>query len=97
MQKKIRRTPGVRSNRRCLPFFVWSDCKVPSIYSYFIITCDSGNLGTKKPERQILKKGSEKAEKIAAQTLKEVKDSMQINYFDDVELIKAQQERFKEN
>ena len=42
----------------------------------------------------ILKKGSEKAEAVAAQTLKEVKDAMKINYFDDKALIEAQTERF---
>ena len=42
----------------------------------------------------ILKKGSEKAEAVAAQTLKEVKDAMKINYFDDKALIEAQAERF---
>ena len=46
---------------------------------------------------EILKKGSEKAEAVAAQTLKEVKDSMKINYFDDIDLINAQAEKFKEN
>lgn len=35
----------------------------------------------------VLKKGSEEAEKVAAQTLKDVKDAMRINYFDDEELI----------
>ena len=43
---------------------------------------------------EILKKGSEKAEAVAAQTLKEVKDAMKINYFDDKALIEAQAERF---
>ena len=43
---------------------------------------------------EILRKGSEKAEAVAAQTLKEVKESMKINYFDDVELIQSQAERF---
>ena len=43
---------------------------------------------------EILKKGSEKAEAVAAQTLKQVKDAMKINYFDDVELIQSQSERF---
>ena len=43
---------------------------------------------------EILKKGSEKAEAVAAQTLKEVKDAMKINYFDDKALIVAQAERF---
>lgn len=44
---------------------------------------------------EILKKGSEKAERVAAQTLAEVKDAMKINYFDDAELIQSQAERFK--
>ena len=43
---------------------------------------------------EILKKGSEKAEAVAAQTLKGVKDAMKINYFDDKALIEAQAERF---
>ena len=43
---------------------------------------------------EILKKGSEKAEAVAAQTLKEVKAAMKINYFDDKALIEAQAERF---
>ena len=43
---------------------------------------------------EILKKGSEKAEAVAAQTLKEVKDAMKINYFDDKALIEAQAQRF---
>ena len=42
---------------------------------------------------EILKKGSEKAEAVAAQTLKEVKDALKINYFDDKALIEAQAER----
>ncbi|MBQ5734874.1 MAG: tryptophan--tRNA ligase [Lachnospiraceae bacterium] len=43
---------------------------------------------------RILREGSIEAEKVAAQTLKEVKDSMKINYFDDEELIKAQALRY---
>lgn len=43
---------------------------------------------------EVLKKGSEKAEAVAAQTLKEVKEAMKINYFDDQELIQSQAERF---
>ncbi|OUO99227.1 tryptophan--tRNA ligase [Drancourtella sp. An210] len=43
----------------------------------------------------ILKKGSEKAEEVAARTLAEVKASMKINYFDDEELIRSQSERFR--
>lgn len=42
----------------------------------------------------ILKKGTEKARETAAQTMDEVRRAMQINYFDDVELIRAQAERF---
>lgn len=42
----------------------------------------------------ILKKGSETAREVAAQTLSEVKSAMKINYFDDVELIKAQSEKY---
>lgn len=44
---------------------------------------------------EILKKGSEKAEKVAAETLHSVKAAMKINYFDDQELINAQAEKFK--
>ncbi len=44
---------------------------------------------------EILKKGSEKAEKVAAETLKDVKAAMKINYFDDQELINGQAEKFK--
>lgn len=44
---------------------------------------------------EILRKGSEKAERVAAQTLAEVKEAMKINYFDDIELIQSQAERFK--
>ena len=43
----------------------------------------------------ILKAGSDKARAVAAQTLKEVKDAMKINYFDDIELIKKQAEKYK--
>lgn len=44
----------------------------------------------------ILKKGSEAARETAAQTLSEVKAAMQINYFDDTELIRSQAEKFKQ-
>lgn len=44
---------------------------------------------------EILKKGSEKAKSVAAQTLGEVKKSMKINYFEDAELVNAQAERFR--
>ena len=43
----------------------------------------------------ILKKGSEAAREVAAQTLSEVKSAMRINYFDDKELIQAQAEKYK--
>ena len=48
---------------------------------------------------EILRQGSEIAQKEAAQTLKEVKDAMRINYFDAGvldELIKSQQEKYSE-
>ncbi len=44
---------------------------------------------------EILRKGSEKAEQRAAETLLDVKAAMKINYFDDVELINSQAERFQ--
>ena len=44
---------------------------------------------------EILKKGSETAEAVAAQTLAEVRAAMKINYFDDMALIKEQAERYK--
>ncbi|MBR1868053.1 MAG: tryptophan--tRNA ligase [Clostridia bacterium] len=43
---------------------------------------------------EILKKGSVKAEKAAAETLAEVKSAMRINYFDDAELIRSQSEKY---
>ena len=42
----------------------------------------------------ILKKGTERARNIAAQTLSEVKRAMRIEYFDDAELIKAQSQKY---
>ena len=42
----------------------------------------------------ILKKGTERARETAAQTMDEVRRAMQINYFDDVDLIRSQAERF---
>lgn len=44
---------------------------------------------------EILKKGSERAESVAAQTLAQVREAMKINYFDDMALIKEQAERYK--
>ncbi len=43
----------------------------------------------------ILKKGSDAAREVAAQTLSEVKHAMKIDYFEDMELIKAQCEKYK--
>ncbi|MCI6466529.1 MAG: tryptophan--tRNA ligase [Faecalicatena sp.] len=45
---------------------------------------------------EILKKGSEKAEQAAADTLRDVKEAMKINYFEDQELINTQSEKFRE-
>ena len=42
----------------------------------------------------ILKKGSEEAEAVAAQTLRDVKNKMRINYFEDEDLIKGQSEKY---
>ncbi|MCR5476187.1 MAG: tryptophan--tRNA ligase [Lachnospiraceae bacterium] len=43
---------------------------------------------------EILKKGSQEAREVAAQTMSEVKHAMRIDYFEDTELIRSQQERF---
>ena len=43
----------------------------------------------------ILKKGSEQAREVAAQTMDEVRHAMQIDYFDDAELINQLSEKFK--
>ena len=45
----------------------------------------------------ILKKGSEAAREVAAQTLHEVREAMKINYFDDLSLIQEQAEKYKSN
>ncbi|MCI8967368.1 MAG: tryptophan--tRNA ligase [Lachnospiraceae bacterium] len=45
----------------------------------------------------ILKKGSDTAREVAAQTLLEVKRAMKIDYFEDAELIRAQSEKYREN
>lgn len=42
----------------------------------------------------ILKKGSEAAREVAAQTLHEVREAMRINYFDDIGLIREQAEKY---
>lgn len=44
----------------------------------------------------VLKKGSEEAEKVAAQTLNDVKAAMRINYFDDEELIARHIAKYQE-
>ena len=44
---------------------------------------------------EILKKGSENAREVAAQTLSEVKSSMKINYFEDEELIRSQASKYE--
>lgn len=43
----------------------------------------------------ILKASSEKARELAAQTLDEMKKAMKINYFDDLDLIKAQAQKYQ--
>jgi tryptophanyl-tRNA synthetase len=43
----------------------------------------------------ILRRGTEKARETAAQTMSEVRQAMQINYFDDEELIRSQAEAFR--
>ena len=44
---------------------------------------------------EILKKGSDEARGVAAQTLSEVKSAMRINYFDDAKLIRMQSEKYE--
>lgn len=44
---------------------------------------------------QILKEGSIKASEKAAATLKDVKEAMKINYFDDIELIEEQAKKYQ--
>lgn len=43
----------------------------------------------------ILKRGSDEARNVAAQTLSEVKNAMRIDYFSDTELINAQAEKYR--
>ena len=42
----------------------------------------------------VLRKGSDCARQVAADTLSQVKSAMRINYFEDAELIRAQSERY---
>lgn len=44
----------------------------------------------------VLKKGSEAARQVAAQTLSEVKSAMKINYFEDAELIRMQSAKYEQ-
>lgn len=44
---------------------------------------------------EMLKKGSEKAQAVAAQTLSDVKRAMKINYFEDTDFIQSQADRFQ--
>jgi tryptophanyl-tRNA synthetase len=43
----------------------------------------------------ILKKGTDAAREVAAQTLHEVRQAMRINYFDDLSLIQQQAEKYQ--
>lgn len=43
---------------------------------------------------EMLKKGSDTAREVAAQTLSEVKSAMKINYFEDIALIQSQSEKY---
>ena len=45
----------------------------------------------------MLRKGTGKAEKVAAETLRDVKAAMKINYFDDEELIRMQSAKYTES
>ena len=44
---------------------------------------------------EVLKKGSQEAERVAAQTLDEVRSAMKINYFADSDFIQEQSEKYK--
>ena len=46
---------------------------------------------------EVLRKGSQVAEEVAASTLRDVKNAMRINYFDDKELIAMQSAKYEEN
>ena len=45
---------------------------------------------------EVLRRGTEEARSVAAQTLAEVRKAMRINYFDDAELIAEQAKRYRE-
>jgi tryptophanyl-tRNA synthetase len=42
-----------------------------------------------------LKKGTEQAREVASQTLADVKRAMKIDYFEDIELINEQAQKYK--
>ena len=44
---------------------------------------------------EILKAGSEKAQKVAAQTLRKMREAMKINYFEDSALIEEQIKKYQ--
>ena len=44
----------------------------------------------------ILKKGTEQAREVGAQTMDEVRRAMRIDYFNDTELIRQQAEKFRQ-
>ena len=43
----------------------------------------------------MLRKGTEKARETAAETMSEVRKAMQIDYFNDLDLIRQQSEKYK--
>ncbi len=55
----------------------------------------AGNFN-KSENLNILKKGSLEARETAAKTMDEVRAAMQINYFEDTDLIQSQAERFRQ-
>ena len=55
-----------------------------------------GDVKVKKFLNAVLQEGSEVAREVAQQTLHEVKDAMKINYFDDIELLNQQIDKYKE-
>ena len=95
------RLSGRIPNHQLLPVTALGDMKVKRFLNN-VLQAELEPIRNRRKELQkdipaiyeILKKGSEKAEAVAAQTLKEVKDAMKINYFDDKALIEAQAERF---
>ena len=71
---------------------------VKNITNGMVVLDNNEKVKVKIPEiYNILKKGSEAAREVAAQTLSEVKNAMRINYFNDLELIKAQSEKYSKH